>query len=94
MTNIPFQSKFFNEYYKNIRGNAIEIDFSNRRLSILNTDREIIATILFSKSIHHFFTSVDLLKPEHKVGDKIYAVYPDGFENYNWLWAGDVTAVL
>ncbi len=94
MTKIPFQSKFFYEYYAKICGTSIEIDFSSRRLSILNIEREIIETILFSKSIQHSFTLVDLLKSEHKVGDTIYAVYPDGFENNNWLWAGNMIAVL
>lgn len=94
MMNIPFKSKFFKDYYKSVQGAEIELDFINRQLLIINTDKQIVSTIRFSKSVQNQFTNAALLKTEHQQGDKIYVVYPDGFENLNWLWAGDVTETL
>jgi len=90
MTNRPFNSKSFKEYVQSIQAKFIEMDFHNRQIVIKNKNEEVVSTIFFSKSIQHRFTVSELLNTEHKVGDNMYAVYLEGYENKHWLWCGEV----
>ena len=89
LKNIEKQNSIsFHDYFIKVKGEYIEIDLINNKVMIYGNN--IISKLLLSKSINHHFTFKELMKIEHKIGDYLFFVFENGYDNQNWLWCSQV----
>lgn len=82
----------FKEWYNNIGGKAIQIDYKERMLLVTTEDGEaIISVAYFGRSVPIHFTIDDLLDRSKKIeGSLTYFVVVNGIGGKNWLYTRKV----
>lgn len=85
----------FKEWYSNLGGKSIKINFQERFVLILSEDGHVISIAHFANSIPSFFTLDDLLETqEKKENDSVFFVVLDGIGGKNWIYTRKIVGIL
>lgn len=96
MNTDTYNSLPFEVYFKKNSGATVEINFVDKILFVLDSNKEVTAKVNFSESIMNDFKFGDLMNIKTKgvcVKRKIYYVYEKGAYDFDWLWYDEVISI-
>jgi hypothetical protein len=85
----------FIDYFNNVGGSDIRIDYVKNEMYIMGKDQSLQAVLCLGKSAKKAgLEKSKLFNDNHKVGDYKYGVLLNGFNKMDWLFAVKVVEII
>jgi hypothetical protein len=95
LNNLSKENVFFYQYFNELQGKTIRIDYLINEIYIMGEDQSHCGTVRIAKSAKEAGLELSkLLNPNPKIGEYMYMVLLNGFDNKDWLFAVNVFASI
>ncbi|WP_192348275.1 hypothetical protein [Algoriphagus sp. Y33] len=80
------ENLIFKDWYESFKGISNLIDFHERKMEIFNVDGILLSSLVLSKSIDSVFELSELFSKNAEIGNYLYFVGLNGYDNRKYLW--------